>query len=116
MKRNFNIPMKGFGGVPITETVKNADGTETVKEVNLASKLGMRLFYAGSEKPNPQSPSAMILSDDEKIRCYHLAVQLAEHPGEVELTTNDGTLIKKIASADFVAGIYGQIYDIIENE
>lgn len=115
MKRNFNVTLKGFGGTPITETVKNSDGTETVKEANLASQLGIRLFYAGSEKPNPQNPSALILSEEDKMRCYHLSVQLSEHPDEIELTTNDGTLIKRIAADSFVAGIYGQIYDIIEN-
>ena len=113
MKRNFNVPVKGFGGIPITENSKDSQGNATTVPVMLASQLGARLFYAGSEQPRQGMPAAN-LNEQDKIRCYHISVQLAEHPAEVELTVEDCALIKRIAAESFVAGVYGQIYDIIE--
>ena len=55
------------------------------------------------------------MSDDDKLRCYRISVQLSEHPSDVELTVEDCALVKRIASREFVAGVYGQIVDIIEN-
>lgn len=113
MKRNFNTPLKGFGGIPITEKVKNSDGSVSEKPLNVASQLGARLFYAGSEQQGNRGGEQ--LSDDDKLRCYRISVQLSEHPSDVELTVEDCALVKRIASREFVAGVYGQIVDIIEN-
>lgn len=71
------------------------------------------LFYAGSEQQGNRGGEQ--LSDDDKIRCYRISVQLSEHPSDVELTVEDCALVKRIASREFVAGVYGQIVDIIEN-
>lgn len=99
MKRNFDRPLLGYDGKPILSGGK---------EQTAGSVLGLQLFSAGNGKDN--------IADGDKMRAYHLCVQMHEHPSEVELTAEDAKLIKDIAGHTLVAGAYGQIVDIIEND
>ena len=41
---------------------------------------------------------------------------MQEHPEEVELTSEDMTLIKELTNEALVAGAFGQIVEVLENE
>lgn len=101
MKRNFKKVLMGFNNKPVV----NKDGSATV----ICNLLGEALFLASPNSKTSIEPGDM-------MRAYNLANQLCQHPEEVELSTEDATLIKKIAAQTLVAGAYGQVYNIIENE
>lgn len=115
MTINFNVPILGFGGLPMTEKVKDADGNEKAVVVKVSDMLGRLLFFAGQQGNNAQDAS-MMLTAEEKYAAFKLSIQLASHPDKVEMTTDDGTLIKRLAGKTYVAGIYGQIYDLVEQK
>lgn len=95
MTRNFNKPFIGFDGKPVDDK-------------KISDILGMQLYAAGNGKDN--------VSGDDKLRAYHLSVQLHANPEAVELTTEDCALIKSVAENSLVAGAYGQVVDIIEGD
>lgn len=113
---DFTKTVKGFGGQPIRNETRDDKGEITANTVTFAEILGKQLFYAGADNTAFQNGGNSPLSDDEKMRAYHLSVQMSEHPDKVEVSSADGVLIEKIASKCFVAGIYGQIYDHIERK
>lgn len=97
MIRNFKQTIKDYKGQPL----KDAQGNEQV----MSDLIGVQLFAAGGKK---------ILSPEDKMRAYKLCVQMQQHPETVDLTTEDAALIKSIVDEGFVAGVYGQVVELIE--
>ena len=51
---------------------------------------------------------------ERKYQAYKLCQRIAANPREVELTTEDCSLLKEVASETYSAGAYGQVVDLIE--
>lgn len=51
---------------------------------------------------------------EQKYRAYKLMQRIAANPDEVEMESEDVTLVKNVAVKCFRAGVYGQIVDAIE--
>lgn len=116
MEMNFNKQVVGFGGLPIVHEAKNENGNAIQKPVTFAELIGRQLFYVGADNSTFSNSGNSPFSDEDKMRAYHLSVQMAERPEKVEVSAADCVLIEKIASKCFVAGIYGQIYDLVERK
>lgn len=97
MIRNFKTTIKDYKGQPLTD----AQG----KEQMMSDLIGAQLFTAGAKAA---------LSPDDKMRAYKLSVMMQQTPEAVTLTTEDAALIKSIMGDNFVAGVYGQIVEVIE--
>ncbi len=100
MKVNFNKPFMDATGKP----VMMGDQKQVISE-----RLGFMLFNLSQIKGQPATP-------EQKYQAYCLLKKIKDNPEEVEITTEEGTLIKDIAAEVLSAGAYGQIYDIIENK
>ena len=99
MKRNFKVAMKGYD----KKELKNEKGETQM----MNDTIGLYLYTAGNKKP---------MSQEDKVRAYKLSLQMQEHPDEVELTSEDMTLIKELTNEALVAGAFGQIVEVLENE
>lgn len=51
---------------------------------------------------------------EQKYRAYKLMQRIAANPDEVEMESEDVTLVKNLTLKCFRAGVYGQIVDAIE--
>ncbi len=90
----------------------DADGQPVIingKQENIADRLGFALFNLSQIKGRPATA-------EEKYQSYCLLKKIKDNPEEVEISTEEGTLLKDIAAEILSAGAYGQIYDIIENK
>lgn len=92
MKINFNKNFKGLHG----------EETQDLISVLVAQAL----YNYGAEKS---------VKHEEKFKAYRLSQLIIGNPDEVEITTEEATLIKSICGECFTAGGYGQIYELIEN-
>lgn len=99
MKVNFDKPFTDADG----QAVMVGDQKQMISE-----RLGFMLFNLVQIKGQPATP-------EQKYEAYCLLRKIKQNPGEVEITTEEGTLLKDIAAEALSAGAYGQIYDIIEN-
>lgn len=104
MKVNFEQNFVDCFGCPIME---GKDGTDTPKPI--WRKLSLDLFNLGTLSGSP-------VPADKKYMAYSLSRRIAEHPGEVRLTTEEGSFLKDVCAELLSAGAYGQVVDIIENE
>lgn len=93
MRVNFNVCVKGF------------DGKESGN--NLGTVLGRNIFFF-ADSPGFQLPY------EDKYKAYQLGKRISESDGEIEITTEEATLIKRIASVVLTIGGYGQVVDLIE--
>lgn len=75
---------------------------------NIAEQLCLLLFNLNTMCNTP-------LTGDEKYAAYKLCNRISANPAEVELSTEEASLIKRLSGEVFNAGPYGQIVDIIEN-
>ena len=48
---------------------------------------------------------------DDKFRAYVLCQRIIQGGGILEITTEEGTLIKEVCGECLTAGGYGQVYD-----
>ncbi|EOS07190.1 MULTISPECIES: hypothetical protein [Bacteroidales] len=101
MKVNFDKTFKDCFG---NEVVNDKTG----KATNIAESLCMVIF-------NLNSMGGVPLPPDKKYALHKICQKIAGSPGEVELTTEEGTLLKEIAAESYSCGAYGQVADIIEN-
>ena len=92
MKVDFNSPFKGF------------DGRELAGD-NIAMSVAEALFNYGKDKP---------VARDEKFKAYALCQRIIQNEGKLEITTEEGTLIKEVCGECLTAGGYGQVYELIE--
>lgn len=97
MKRNFNKPVLGFNGKPLTDSNK--------KPQTMGDLIALQLYSVGvNDSATPE----------KKLQAYRLLSRLTDAKGEIEITTEEGTLIKEVVGRAYAAGVYGQIYDYIE--
>ena len=75
---------------------------------NIAEQLCLLLFNLSTMGNTP-------LTGDEKYAAYKLCNRISANPQDVELSTEEASLIKRLSEEVFNAGPYGQIVDIIEN-
>jgi hypothetical protein len=93
MKVNFNRKFKNFKGQETGELIYD--------------KIAEALFLGGANAELP-------ISNENKYKAYKLSQKLIAGKGEVEITSEEATLIKEITANYLVAGAYGQIEEIIE--
>ncbi len=55
------------------------------------------------------------LTPERKYEAHRLCRKIADSPESVEITTEEGTLLKEAAAEAYSCGAYGQVVDIIEN-
>lgn len=91
MKVNFNVPFKNYKG-------------QETKEI-IADKVSEALYALGSEVGN-----------DRKYSAYKVCKRINESPSEVEISTEEATLVKDVCAEFLVAGGYGQVCDLIEGK
>ena len=93
MKVDLNRRFRGF------------DGNELGGD-NIATAVAEALFNYGKDKP---------VGRDEKVqRPYVLCQRIVQGGGILEITTEEGTLIKEVCGESLTAGGYGQVYELIE--
>lgn len=92
MKVDLNRRFKDFNG--------NELGGDTI-----ATAVAEALFNYGKEKP---------VGRDEKFEAYVLCQRIIQNGGVLEITTEEGTLIKEVCGECLTAGGYGQVYKLIE--
>lgn len=92
MKINFNKHFKTY------------DGKESPEVMSVV--IAQALFAAGGGNT---------MDAEQKFKAYRLSQTLINSPGEVEITTEEATLIKNVCNRTLTAGGYGQVYDTIEN-
>ena len=80
------------------------DGNELGGD-NIATAVAEALFNYGKDKP---------VDRDEKFRAYVLCHRIIQGGGILEITTEEGTLIKEVCGECLTAGGYGQVYELIE--
>ncbi len=100
MKVNLNKPFIDADGNP----VMMGDQKQVISD-----RLGFTLFNLVEINGKPATP-------EQKYMAYCLLRKIKQNPEEVELTTEEGTMLKTIAAETLSAGAYGQIHDIIENK
>lgn len=101
MKLNFD---KTFTDCFGNEVINEKTGTAT----NIAESLCMVIFNLNSVGGAPLPP-------DKKYDLHKISLKIAGDPGNVELTTEEATLLKEVAAEAYSCGAYGQVVDIIEN-
>lgn len=94
MKINFNVPFMDYKGQPTQQII----GEEIAKA----------LFNAGMR--NNQ------IGNEDKYQAYKLCRSISEANGEVEISTEEATLVKNICANCMTAGGYGQLYELIEGK
>lgn len=92
MKVNFNRHFKKYDG---------SEAPEIMRDI-----MAQALFNMGAGR-NVESSI--------KFKAYMLSQKIMNATAEVEITTEEATIIKETASAILTAGGYGQIYELIEN-
>lgn len=80
------------------------DGNELGGD-NIATVVAEALFNYGKDKP---------VGRDEKFKAYVLCQRIIQGGGILEITTEEGTLIKEVCGESLTAGGYGQVYELIE--
>lgn len=101
MKVNFDRPFVDCFG-------KEVVNEKTGKGTNIAESLCMVIF-------NLNSMGGVPLPPEKKYDLHKISRKIAACPGEVEISTEEGTLLKEIAAEAYSCGAYGQVADIIEN-
>lgn len=101
MKVDFNVNAKDFRGREIL--VNGANGSPAT--VNLSDKIQEVLYFIGNDA------NADI---DVKYKAYKIGVKMGA--GCQDFTVDELAFIKKQVGDKVVAGIYGQICDLIDTE
>lgn len=99
MKVDFSRSFTDEQGNPVTVNGK----TQVI-----GGQLCLTLFNLTHVHGSPATP-------EQKYTAYTLCRRIQADAASVELTTEEGTFLKDIASEAFSAGAYGQVVDIIEN-
>lgn len=92
MKVNFKVPFKSYKGQETNEMI--------------ADKVAEALFTAGTQGNQ--------ISNANKYKAYKICKRICETDGDVEITTEEASLIKEVCANYLVAGGYGQIHELIE--
>ncbi|MCC8175536.1 MAG: hypothetical protein LIO91_03790 [Bacteroidales bacterium] len=92
MKINFDKRFKTFSGKDTSDKM---------------SDLVCQCLFSYGQKPGA--------TPDSKYTAYKLCNRIMATPAEVELTTEEASLVKDVCGAMLTAGGYGQVYDLIEH-
>lgn len=101
MKLNFDKTFTDCFG-------KEVVNEKTGKGTNIAESLCMVIFNLNNVGGSPLPP-------EKKYDLHKICRKIADNPGDVELTTEEGSLLKEVAAEAYKCGAYGQVVDIIEN-
>lgn len=93
MKINFNRFFKNYKGDETSEL--------------MADKVSEALFIAGFGQQLP-------IDNKDKFLAYKLSQKIINAPGEVEINTEEASLIKSLCVNFFTSGAYGQVEELIE--
>lgn len=74
------------------------------REVTMAEPVSQMMFAASQG------------GTDEKMKCFDIWMRIRQNPSEVELSSEDVVLIKKVIGESMVAGALGQIVYVLENK
>lgn len=101
MKVNLKRPIVGFDRQPLLK--------KSGETILMSDEVCLHLFNANTMKGVP-------LSDKQKYTAYSLCMRISADPEIVEMSTEEGTLIKALCHEKMSAGAYGQVVDVIEND
>lgn len=90
--------------VDFNRKFKNYDGVELAGQ-NIASAVAEALFNYGKDKP---------VSREDKFKAYFLCQRIIQNDGNLDITTEEATLVKDVCGECMTAGGYGQVYELIE--
>jgi hypothetical protein len=93
MKINFNVNFKNYKGTNLPEKISDV--------------VAAALFTVGA---NPDTP----VRKEEKYMAFKLSQKIISGDGLIDITTEEASLIKDIASNTLTAGAYGQLVELIE--
>lgn len=99
--------------VNLDKSFKDCFGNDVVndktgKATNMAESLCMVIFNLNILGGTP-------LPAEKKYDLHRLCRKIADFPGAVEISTEEGTLLKEVAAEAYSCGAYGQVVDTIEN-
>lgn len=92
MKINFNRHFKRFDG---------SEAPEFMRDI-----IAQALFNTGAGRH---------VDTATKFKAYMLSQKIMSASSDVEISTEEATMIKEAAAATLTAGGYGQIHQLIEN-
>ena len=104
MKVNLNVPFLDYTGHPYLEKDKEGNGHEVI----MADYVAKDLFTLAKIGETPVDPDKLLLA-------YKLATRIVNDPSKVEMNSEEITFIKEVMSKVLVAGCYGQLVDVLEN-
>lgn len=102
MKVNLNKNLLDFEGKEAIELVNGKERKKSLREM-----VSEALYAAGM---NSQKGIDM----QKKLKAYKMLQQIINNRGVLDIETEDATLLKEVCAEFFTAGVYGQIYDLIE--
>lgn len=85
---------------------RSFDGRELAGQ-DIAMAVAEALFNYGKDKP---------VGRDDKFRAYMLCLRIVQGGGVVDMSTEDGTLVKEVCGDCLTAGGYGQVCELIEGK
>lgn len=106
MKVNLHTAFKNAQGTEAFEMVK---GEKKVQMIDDTICLG--LFNGSFIKPSGHDEDGARI----KLQAFELYQKIRMAQGEVELTTEEASLVKRVAAL-LSPGAYGQIYNLIEKK
>lgn len=101
MKVNFNKPF-------VDCFRKEVVNEKTGKEINIAESLCLVIFNLNMLGGTP-------IPAEKKYELHKISRKIAADPESVEITTEEGSLLKEVAAESYSCGAYGQVVDLIEN-
>lgn len=94
MKVDFNKKFIGITGNELKE--------------NIAETISAYMFHLMDLDGKP-------ILREQKMTAYHIYRKILQNPSLVDITTEEATFIKQVCAEKLMAGAYGQIEDLIEN-
>ena len=106
MRTNLHVAFKNAQGTEAYETVNGVKKPQMIDDVICIGLFnGTFIKNTGNEEADARM----------KMQAFELYQKIRNANGGVEISTEEGTLIKKVA-AMLSPGAYGQIYNLIEGK
>lgn len=97
MKVNFNKPFLNYKG----ETLQDQNDNDQLMIDAVCSNL-----YTSRELDTPE----------EKYKAFQLCQRIATSKKDIEVSSEEAILIKKVCNAALIPGAYGQIEELLEGK
>nr|DAX27113.1 MAG TPA: hypothetical protein [Caudoviricetes sp.] len=91
MKVNLNVNFRTYNGMETGDKI--------------ADVVAQALYNYGKDRP---------VKREDKFLAWKVCMKVVQNPSEVEVTTEEATLIKEACGDILTAGGYGQIVELIE--